>query len=269
MSDVLQPIFGGSSQQSQSTSKPVDMSAPEFAGLRGSLAQTLQSLFQTGGGPGYSGPLAAGMQGNEPGALQATNVAALDPQRRQYTSDVIAGKFLPGQAGGNPFFDAAVRAAQKPTLEGLTETLSRALPGRFTAAGHLTQPGGSSAFDRAAAIATRGAADAAGNIATNMGNQQFQQERQNQQQAVSLDQNGVQTLINNLTAQGLPRNIEQTGIQNGIATFQQKLQALMTALQTSAGLAAPVIANQSQSTSSGTSDKGIIPGLFPKGLQGG
>lgn len=255
MSDLVQTLVGGSNQSSRQT--PTDMSAPEFAGLRGGLASTLQQLFQSGGGPGYQGPLAAPMQENEPGALQATNQSALDPTRQNLIQKTQQGNFLPGQPGANPFFDAAVQAAQRPTLQGLTETLSRALPGRFTAAGHLTTPHGSSAFDRAAGIATRGASQAVGDIATNMGNQQYGQERQLQQGAVSLGQNDVQTLINNLTAQGLPRNIEQTGIQNGITAFNQRLQALMTALQTSAGVAAPVIANSGQSQ--GDSSTGILP----------
>lgn len=78
----------------------------------------------------------------------------------------------------NPMMQAYIEATQRPILEGLEETLSRTLPGRFTQAGQFIQQGeGSSAFDRAAAIATRGAAQAQADIGTRIGFETLESER--------------------------------------------------------------------------------------------
>lgn len=157
--------------------------------------------------PGYEGQLVAPITGNEQSLLDqlmgmtggnsGTNQAqsileqllaggprgtteqftGLSPDA-QYTPEALAdfaarlqgarqvGNYDPNTE--NPFLAAAIEAAQRPTQQALEETLSRTLPGRFTAAGQFVQSTGSSAFDRAAAIATRGAADALGDIATNI-----------------------------------------------------------------------------------------------------
>ncbi len=81
-------------------------------------------------------------------------------------NDTLAGKFLPGQAGSNPFLEAAIAAAQRPTEMALNDTLQRSLPGAFTAAGQrsvaacgrqmpISVPA-STAFDMAAARAFEG-----------------------------------------------------------------------------------------------------------------
>ena len=251
MSGALSTLFGGST----STQKPVNVTPPEIAGLRGDWASTLSNIFQNGT-PAYQGPFNApitGAEQNQLGQLQNSGMG-----RQGLIESTISGNFLPGQPGANPFFDAAVRAAQRPTLQGLEETLTRSLPGRFTSAGQFNQPHGSSAFDRAAAIATRGAADAVGNIATNMGNQQYQQERGLQQQAVQLGQNEVQSMIANLQAQGLPRLIEEIGIERALPEFQSRVQSLLQALQLATGASGlNQIAQQGQSTQQG----GIVQGL--------
>jgi hypothetical protein len=178
--------------------------------------------------------------------------------RQNLIEQTIGGQFLPGQPGQNPFFDAAVTAAQRPTMQGLEETLSRSLPGRFTQGGQFVQPHGSSAFDRAAAIATRGAADASADIATNMGNQLYGQERGLQQQAVQLGQTEVQTLIANLQAQALPRMIEDMGIERALAEFSGRTNQLLQALQTATGASG---LNQIAQQQTGTTQQGIIPGI--------
>lgn len=92
-----------------------------------------------------------------------------------YYSRVTGGEFLDT---GNPFLQSAIQAAQRPTLQGLEESLSRSLPGRFTAeGGQFVQPQGSSAFDRAAALATRGVSQSIADIATNMGFGAYESER--------------------------------------------------------------------------------------------
>lgn len=254
MVDFLNALFGGSN--TQSTSTPVDMTPDAFKGLRDPFAQTLQRLLTTGG-PQYGGPLTAGLGTNEQSLLSGL----MDPNasgsgaRSSLLNTTMNGGFL----NSNPFLDAAIRAAQRPTLEGLTETLDRTLPGRFTAAGQFVQPQGSSAFDRAAAIATRGASSALGDIATNMSYQGYNDERNRQQAAIPISQQEVQTTITNLQAQALPRLIQENGIDRGIDLFKQQSQQLMQILSLLGGVTNPAIANQGQST--GSSTKGIIPGL--------
>lgn len=281
----LEDIFGGSQTQQTSTSTPSNYTAPALQGLSPELAQSLSQLLgsftqqNTSAGNPLTGTTAtpqAPLSGQEnqllgqlPGQISSGN---------DYIQKSLSGAFLPGQPGANPFFDAAVRAAQRPTLEGLQETLSRSLPGRFTANGQFIQPntgdqGGSSAFDRAAAIATRGAANAVGDIATNMGNAQFGQERQLQQNSVGLEQGQVDSMIKGLQASALPRLIQQNGLDQGLALFQQQTQNLLDILKTIGAVQAPVLANTTVSQGTSTTEKGIIPGItgaigafFPKGI---
>jgi hypothetical protein len=265
--DFMKQLFGGSSQETSSSSTPIDMTPEQFKNLRGPFADELMRLMKSGGGPDYKGPLTAGLQPGEQAMLDRLRNEGAG--RRALLNDTLAGKFLPGQEGANPFFDAAVRAAQRPTLQGLQETLSRSLPGKFALAGHRTQgggagqpaTGGSSAFNRAGAIATQAGANMLSDIATNMGNEQFKNERTNMQQAISLDQGEVETTIKNLQAQGLPRMIEDMGIERGLALFKQKTAQLLEFMKLFGAVTAPTIANQSQSKGSGESYGGIIPGL--------
>lgn len=277
--DLLKTIFGGSesSGTSTATSTPINFTDPALKGLSPDLANALKGLIggysAIGSDPnaGQGKPVVqAGMSDQETNLLG--KLAAPGAEAAAYIKRVLGGEFLPGQPGANPFFDAAVRAAQRPTLEGLTETLTRALPGRFTANGQLIQSneggqGGSSAFDRAAAIATRGAANAVGDIATKMGNEQYTNERQNQNVAAGLDQAQVDTTVKALQASALPRLIQQNGIEQGLALFQQQTKNLLDLLKTIGAVQAPVIANQTISNTKQTSetDKGIFPSLFPKG----
>lgn len=263
----MKELFGGSESKSQATSTPVDMTPDAFKNLRDPFAQTLLSYLQGGGTPQYTGPLNADMTQTEGDILsQLMGQTGTGTNRNSYLQQVLSGNFLPGQDGSNPFLQAAIEAAQRPTLQGLEETLSRTLPGRFTLAGQQVQPQSSSAFDRAAAIATRGTADALADIATNMSYGAYESERGRQQEAVQLDQAEVDTTIKNLQAQALPRLIEELGIERGLALFQQNTQSILQILQTLAGVTAPTVANQQQSTSQSESHKGIFGQLFPMGI---
>lgn len=198
-----------------------------------------------------------------------------------------------GAFGGadNPFAQAYIEQAQRQTMQNLEETLSRSLPGRFTQAGQLVQPGGSSAFDRAAAIATRGATQEMGDIATriqyqaladaqareaaamegffNRGaqadaryDQAVQQqldralqvpgiEAQVSQIGSQITSQEIDNLIKNLQAQALPRLIQEMGIDRGIEAFQNQINSMLAVMGIQAGVTAPVIGNQSSSSSGG------------------
>lgn len=265
MLSLFQKLFGGSEQKSTST--PTDLTPSEFSGLRPEFANFLRGFLQEGG-PQYEGPLNAEMtQGEQDvlGQLRATTGPGT--QRSQYLGEVLGGRYLPGQDRSNPFLDATIRAAQRPTLEGLQQTLERSLPGRFALAGQTSAPRGSSAFDRAAATASTGAANALSDIATNISFGAYEQERGRQQQAVQLDQVEVDATVKNLQAQGLPRLIQELGIERGMQLFQQRTQGILEVLRLLGGVTSPVIAQTQQST--GESTGGVLPAIskfFPKGL---
>jgi hypothetical protein len=171
---------------------------------------------------------------------------------QQYLTDSIAGRYTNPQS--NPFLNSYIQAAQRPTFDALDQTLSRTLPGRFAAAGQYTQPQSSSAFDRAAGLEATNAAHTAGDIASNIGAQAYNTDRNLQQQAVPLNQQEVQTTINNLNAQALPRLIQQYGIDQGLQMHNQNIQNLMGILQLFQGFTSPTVAQTargSQETNSG------------------
>lgn len=253
-------------QGSQQTSSSFDLTPEQYAALRDPISSFLTSFTgnnpfnpQGGsfGGGGASGDwaqygadnLAAGETDNEKLIRSLLMGDATGNDRQPYLNDVISGKYT--DPNSNPFLNDYIKAAQRSTLEGLTETLDRTLPSRFTQAGQFVQPQGSSAFDRAAAIATRGAANAIGDIATNIGYNAYAKERDLQQSAVPLSQQEVQTTISNLQAQALPRLIQQYGIDAGLKEFQNRMSSVLDALKIAAGLSAPTVGNESQGTSFG------------------
>lgn len=158
-----------------------------------------------------------------------------------------------GEDGGNPFLEGAIEAATRTTRRGLEETLSRTLPGRFTEAGQFVQPQGSSAFDRAAAIATEGASAEISDIAREMAFLSAESERQRQLEAAvelpGISRQEIDALTTNLQAQALPRLIEQHGIDQGIEIFNNQMQAFLTTLGIAGNTAQPVIAQQSSGSS--------------------
>lgn len=280
MGDMIKMLFGGSSsnQQQQATSqgwshgqsfgRPIDLNPMAFQNAR---TPFIEMLMQKGANPDtYNGPLNSPLGANEKDLLdQLMPMTGPGTTRSGYLENVLQGNFLPGQ-GGNPFLDEAIRSAQRPTMDALTEVLGRTLPGRFTAAGQFIQPQGSSAFDRSAAIATRGAADAMGDIATKMSFGNYEAERGRQQEAVGLAREEVNATISNLQSQALPRLINELGIERGLALFQQKTQSLLETLKILAAVTAPTIGNETgseqiagqQSSSSGSGSSTAYKGIF-------
>lgn len=203
--------------------------------------------------PKYNGPLTAGLGANE----QTTLNALMNQQKTGGASNpanVALLDLIKTGGGMNPFLDAAIKAAQRPTLQGLEETLTRDLPGRFTQAGQFIQPQGSSAFDRAAAIATRGAADANADIATNMSYQNYNAGQDRKLDAAKslpgVQATEIDNLIKNLQAQALPRLIQDQGIDRGLALFKDRVDNLLKTLGITAGVTQPTIAQDQKSKSS-------------------
>jgi hypothetical protein len=153
------------------------------------------------------------------------------------------------------------------------------LPGRFTQAGQLIQPGSSSAFDRAAAIATRGVSNAVGDIATNISYKDLADNQQREAAALGeelqrrftgaqsnadrgldaakalpgVNAQQVDTLIKSLQAEALPRLIKDQGIERGMALFKERVDNLLKVLGITAGVTQPTISQTSTGKSSGFS----------------
>lgn len=261
MSDALQKVFGGST----SKSKPVDVTAPDLAALRGTATAAAGQLISQQGNP-YQGPLVAPLTDAEQQILGLLQQDALGASGRQnLLADTLRGKFLPGQEGANPFLQATIEAAQRPTLEALDRTLSRTLPGVFTQAGQFTQydpnaqqAGGSSAFVRAAGEEANKAARTIADIATNISYQGYESERDRQTQAISLSQEEVNTAINTLGAVGLPRLIEDLGIERGIQVHNDAVNRLIASFQAASGLSGLQTIGTEQENKQYA---GIVPGL--------
>jgi len=190
------------------------------------------------------------------GQLSADN--PMQAATTDYLTQALSGNFLPGQPGANPFLNASIDAASRPILQGLQDLLTRELPGRFTQAGQFTNPRGSSPFDFAAARATGDAAHALGDIGTKLAFQTQEAERGRQQEAVSLSQQQVQTMLTNLQAQALPRLIADLGLERGQEVFKTRLQALLQALGVVTNAPLQTVATSSKSSQS----TGILPSLF-------
>jgi hypothetical protein len=127
-----------------------------------------------------------------------------------------------GGADSNPFSQAYIDQAQRQTMQNLEETLSRSLPGRFTQAGQMVQPQGSSAFDRAAAIATRGATQEMGDIATRISYQAMADAQAREASALEgeLGRRGQQ----GLQTQQLEAGAQQNQLDRALGASEQQTQ---------------------------------------------
>lgn len=283
MSEFMHAIFGGSdsSANQSASSTQTNYTDPNLQALAPGLADTLKTIIGSlgtqisnfGSGSTASTPTPQAPVTGQESDLLKTIGSQVGPgtASADYIKNVLAGNYLPGAPGGNPALAGAITAAQRPTLDNLTETLTRALPGRFAAAGQSLQPnspgstgGGSSAFDNAAALAFQSAANTSTDIASNIGSNAYTAERGNQNVAAGLDQGEVNNTISALQASALPRLIQQNGLDQGLSLFQTQITNLLQVLQTIAGVQAPTLAanSVSQGSSQATASKGIIPDIF-------
>lgn len=251
---------------SKSKSTPQDMTPEAFKALAGPVAAQLRNLFSTGGGPTFEGvptvasgnnPFAAPVGQNESDIL-ARLMGNLDASSastgasRDLLTRTMSGAFLPGADGANPFLGAAIEAAQRPLIEAFQREIIPNLRTSFTRAGQFIQPGQSSPFEEAAAIASSGLANSLADIGTKIGFQAFDAERGRQQTAATqlpqIEQAEIESTINVLQQQALPRLVEQFGIDRGLEEFRRRVDVLLQALGIGAGAAAPTVANASKSS---------------------
>lgn len=204
------------------------------------------------------------------GAVQGS---AFDPSRQGLLQQTLTGGFLPGSGGSNPFLSAAIESAQAPTALALNREVGRRIPGIFAQGGHQLGAGGSSPYQRALGEASFLGGRALGDIATNISFNAYEAERQRQQQGIQLGQQDVQAMLANLQSQGLPRQIQEMGIERALQTGQAGIQNLLSAFNVAQQYPLQTIANQTQSTGSATGaspnllgglfgNQGVIPYLF-------
>lgn len=276
--------FGGSSSKSQSTNQAVDLTPAAFRGIQPDIAAALQRLLVPGGIPLQPGP-GSDITNPTPNMnatlnnLQSTAGTPGSNPAWAVINDTLSGKYLPGQEGSNPFLAAAIEAAQRPTAAALNDTLSRTLPGTFTAAGQTIGGGlrspnanlkpGSTAFDMAAARAFEGGSKALSDIATNMSFQGYNAERGFQSQAINqaltAGQQDIQALVQNLEAQNVPIALKKYGYEEGVKRANDQINQIIQALSVGAGLARPTVGQQGQSTQTSSSQGNAFNSFFPNG----
>lgn len=259
-------LFGGT--ETKQTTGPVDVVPPEFRALRKPVAGALEGLIGTGlaqggGTPSGEGIFTAPITGQESSLVGRLGelVGGPTPLRgavEALLQNTVEGQFL--TPGSNPFLGETIRAAQRPVIEAFQDVALPRFQRGFTAAGQFIQPQGSSAFDRAAAIATRGLTNTLGDISTNIASQNFQAERGRQAQAVEqvsqLSSADVNNTIAGLQASALPRLIEQFGINQGTAEFNRRISIVLQALGVARGL--PLVQTGQQSTATSTTSPNIL-----------
>lgn len=257
---LLSDIFGGSQQQSTSSSTPVNMN-PLTSALSGPLANTLTSTLAAGA-PQYTGSTQPTMTGAQNTSL--TNLAsAVAPGNNvnSYINNVLNGSYMPGGANGNPNIAAVTAATNLPIQEQLATAQNVTNPLAFSAAGQSVNSGGSSAFANAEALSNQSAANAMSANATQIANNAYNTGVTQMTAAANLQPQEVQSAINVLQAQLLPTLLQQEGITNGLSAFQDNVTALTSFLQTMTNAEAPIVGNSSTSQSTGSSQNSMIPAV--------
>lgn len=207
-------------------------------------------------------------------SLFAGGGTALQQAGQQGILDTLAGNFLGPDS--NPWLRKTVEAAQGDLQYDWENRVLPNLRSSFTGAGHTITPGsfGSSAFDRAGALAANEQTRQMQDLATEIYGQNYQAERARMMEALGLGQTetaqriGAQTaglesqqavqqqnlaerqaqtqeLVSSLQAAALPRLVEQYGADVGMQEFQTRMQQLLQLLGMEVGVAQPQIVGNS------------------------
>jgi hypothetical protein len=248
--------------KSNSKSDPIDLTPEAFRGLAPDVATAIRGLISSGGGPEFGGvpsvasgqnPFAAPVGGNETALLEKlmAGMPAADASTnasRDLLMQTVGGAFMPGSQNQNPFLQSAIEAAQRPLLDAFSSEVIPKLRTSFTNAGQTINPGSSSPFEQSAALASRGLANALGDIGTNMSFQNFEAERGRSQEAAQLlpqlEAADVERTIGVLQQQALPRLVEQLGIDKGLEEFRRRVDVLLQAIGGGVTAADPSIGNR-------------------------
>lgn len=231
----------------------IDTNPGEFAELRRPVSNTLKSLVTNIPGTATFDPnaadlsrLFAGLSGTEQGLVDRAGTLAGQPSQLQLQGRNVLGQTLQGDfidPQTNPFLQSTLDTATRRINE-QNQLQNSALIGQFKRAGQTLRSDpdrvGSSAFLNQARLAERDRLNAIGDVTGNILNQNFQNERNRQQQAVGLAENITSQDINNtiegLRATALPRLVQDLGVQRGIQEFNERIQRLLQALTISGGI---------------------------------
>ncbi len=246
-------ILGGGG--SSSKSKPVDLTPLPFRNLQGEVAGLSRRLLAPGAIPLDGLDEVAGLSPGEGAALDALSPFSAGSFRDAGTgaandqiAQTLSGQFL--SPDSNPALQGVIDASLRPIFQAaeLQNLNNKAL---FSRAGQRVQD--SSPF---AAVQQQANSDLVKTVAdttSSIVNQNFQQERDRQVQAVALQQQQAnaqfQRQVTNLQAQALPRLIADLGITRGNEEFNRRIQLLQGILGISGDIASPVIGNESRSKS--------------------
>ena len=293
--NTFDQVFGGSQSTSNYNATPTNLQNTAYSNLAPGVAQGLSQLF-SGGGPAYLGvnsalgsnifnpapasagytstnnPLVAPLTGAQTGLVnQAVGQGAPSPQLQQ-SGGVLSNMLNPNYAASlatSPQTLQAVSAAVNPLVTAFQNTTMPGLQGQFMGAGQAINPnagpanpaGGSSAFDKAAALAGTGLGENIGSTASNIENAAYQTGLQQQSQAINqaqtLSSTELNNTINSLSAAALPQMIAQYGINQGLSLFQSRIQTMLQSLGLGGQISQPVVANMTTGQSQGTSTPGI------------
>lgn len=240
-------MLGG---DSGSPSQVVDTTPDEFVGLRGPIAQSIRQIINRGGSPQFQGQTTADISGNEQALLDqifgATTNNPFSDTARNTLTQTAQGQFL--SPDSNPFLQQTIEAAQRPIIQQFEEQVLPNTRSQFTNAGQFIQAtggneSGSSPFDVAQNRAGRDFINSLGDISTNIASQNFQAERGRQQEAAmsapGFEAAELESLVQGLQAQALPRMIEQQGIDTGLEEFRRSIGDLLQILSLGGSLGTP------------------------------
>jgi hypothetical protein len=170
---------------------------------------------------------AAGMSGAEQQGLQSIQQQAFGFNPLSNTINQQVGMIAGG--GPNPMIDQLIQSATRPILENFGDE-QLAQRGAFTAAGHQVQGRGSSPFAQASARLATGAMNATGDVATQIAAQEQQRQMHALQLGAQLPGMQLQNMLGAQAALGLPREIQQTGLNLQNQAFGQMQQNQFGAL---------------------------------------
>lgn len=178
----------------------------------------------------------------------AANPSITDPANR-LTSDILMGRTMTPEM--NDMLRAAINTAQRPLIERFEDDLAGARS-TFTRAGQRVQPNSSSPFELAKAKMTGGLASAMGDVASNISFANMAQQMGRQDSllqtvaaalesgknrqltaataAVPMERGILDSLVETMRVNALPRMIEQSGIDAGITNFNDQRSTFLNLL---------------------------------------
>ena len=259
--------MSGSSSRSVSQSKSSDYTPAEFQELRRPLSDLFQGSFGDTsnylsgnlqyGGPGDLDRFRAPLGQGELSALDRINYGASNPGQNDRLSSDLLGATLRGDYL-SPENNPGLRDLIGYTNQAINDTYNSeglAQKSLFARAGQVLPE--SSPFAQAAADLSKSRLDAIGKNVAGLTSQAYEAERGRQVQAIeqrrSDAQFNLQSQLETLKANALPRLIDEVGFERGFAEFNARINALMAVLGLATQSAAPTIAQDSSSHSNSSS----------------